>query len=77
MKIEPTIQKIRNFICENQILRLGRLKTAALMIQAQIIPQLLYSTESWLFLTKEEIKEKESIFKTAIIRILSLPGSTN
>ena len=38
-QIEPTIQKIGNFIRNIQILRLGCLKTAALMIQAQLLDE--------------------------------------
>ena len=76
-KIEPTVQKIRNFVRNNQILRLGRLKTVALLIQAQIIPALLYDTESWLFPTKDNYKDMEDILKGAMLKIMSLPPSTN
>ena len=76
-RVEPTIQKIRQFIRNSQVLRLGRVKTAALMIQAKILPALLYDTESWINPTKENYEEMENILKSAIIRILSLPPSTN
>ena len=47
------------------------------MIQAQIMPMLLYSTEAWLNMTDKQVKVMEDILKEAICTILSLPKQTN
>ena len=75
-KIYVTATDIRKLVREPQIERKGALKTAALMIQSQILPKLLYSTVAWINISKEQYKAMEEIFKESIIRILSLPDKT-
>ena len=47
-----------------------------MLLQAQILPKLIYSTPAWINMSKEQYKAMEDIFKEAIIRILSLPDKT-
>ena len=72
-KIITVANKIRNLTHDPKIQRIGRLKAASLMIQAQIMPMLLYSTEAWLNMTDKQVKVMEDILKEAICTILSLP----
>ena len=76
-KIITVANKIRNLTHDPKIQRIGRLKAASLMIQAQIMPMLLYSTEAWLNMTDKQVKVMEDILKEAICTILSLPKQTN
>ena len=53
------------------IVRLG------VMIQAKLLPYLLYGTVSWLGMTKDQMNRMEAIFKKSIQKIISLPKSTS
>ena len=75
-KIYVTATEIRKLVREPQIERKGALKTAALMIQSQILPKLLYSTIAWINMNKDQYKAMEDILKESIVRILSLPDKT-
>ena len=56
-----------------KILRIGSMKSACLLIQAQFVPILLYSYEAWLNVMEDQYQVMEDIFKKNIPQILSLP----
>ena len=47
------------------------------MIQAKLVPYLLYGTQSWLGMTKEQTEKMEIIFKKSIQKIIFLSKSTS
>ena len=57
--------------------KVGTLRCVKLLIQGQLIPILLYSTEAWLNVTKEEYRAMEDILKQCIRSTMSLPKSSN
>ena len=75
-KTFPIIQKVRKLVRDPKIRRIGSLKAACMLVQSQLIPVLLYGTESWLHMTKDQYSKMENIMKSAITTILSLPKST-
>ena len=75
--IAPVAQKIRKLTESPMIKRIGRLKAASLLIQAQLIPKLLYGTEAWVKVTKGQYKNMEDILRDSICTIISLPKTTN
>ena len=56
---------------------IGSLKASALLLQSKVIPILTYGTEAWLRITPKQYEAMENIFKEALVRVLSLPNSTN
>ena len=75
-KVHQVATKIRNDVRDPRMMRIGALKAAATQIQAEVIPVLLYGCEAWLRVSKAQYKAMEDILKEAIVRILSLPGTT-
>ena len=69
--------EIRQEVRDPRMEAIGALKASVVLIQAKIIPILLYGTEAWLNISDDQYREMESILKEAITRILSLPSSTN
>ena len=53
------------------------MKSACVMIQANLVPYLMYETQSWIGVTKGQIDKMELIFKKSIQKVISLPKSTN
>ena len=61
--IAPVAQKIRKLTESPMIMRIGRMKAASLLIQAQLIPKLLYGTEAWMNVSKSQYKNMEDILR--------------
>ena len=56
---------------------MGSLKASALLVQAKILPILTYGTEAWLNVSKDQYAAMETILCDTIVRIISLPKTTN
>ena len=76
-KVHQVASEIREEVRDPRIERIGALKASALLIQSKIIPILTYGCEAWLNVSEDQYKAMEEIMREAIVRILSLPSSTN
>ena len=76
-KSMPISQESRKLIRDPKLIRIGGLKSACVMLQAKLIPTILYGCQAWLYINKGQIEKLEKIFKNAITKSLSLPKSTN
>ena len=76
-KAIPIGQSLRKLIRDPTLMRIGGLKSACVMIQAKLVPTLLYGCQAWLNLDKGQVEKMEKIFRKTILKILSLPKSTN
>ena len=76
-KLAPVSQAIRRMSRQPKMLRIGSMKSACLLIQAQCVPILLYSCEAWLNVSDEQYQMMEDIFRKTILKIVSLPKSSN
>ena len=76
-KLQQPINKVRRLSRSRMMKKVGTLRCVKLLIQGQLIPILLYSTEAWLNVTKEEYRAMEDILKQCICSTMSLPKSSN
>ena len=73
----PIAQSLRKLIRDPTLMRVGGLKSACVMIQAKLVPTLLYGCQAWLNMDKGQVEKMEKIFRKSILKTLSLPKSTN
>ena len=76
-KVHQIATEIRQEVRDPRIEMIGSLKASALLVQSKLIPILTYGTESWLRISDQQYQAMEAILKDALVRILSLPASTN
>ena len=77
MKVQGPINKIRRLARSRMMKKVGTLRCVKLLLQGQLIPILLYGTEAWLMMTKDDYKEMEDILKISICSTMSLPKNSN
>ena len=76
-KVHQVATEIRQEVRDPRMEMIGSLKASALLLQSKVIPILTYGTEAWLRTSPSQYEAMEAIFKDALVRVLSLPNSTN
>ena len=76
-KVHQVATEIRQEVRDPRMEMIGSLKASALLLQSKVIPILTYGTEAWLNVSPKQYEAMETIFKDALVRVLSLPNSTN
>ena len=76
-KVIIPVNDIRRMSRTRKMKRIGTIRAVKLLIQAQIVPIMTYSSESWLMMTPKDYKEMEDIYKHTICNTMSLPMSSN
>ena len=64
-------------INDSRVKRAGKLKAAALLVQAQLIPTLCYGMNAFICLNQRDYDQMESIYKDSLQIVLGLSQCTN